>query len=183
MKVVLQVLADPWRGNHHGNMVSRQDRRITDARELQNLWRADGTRAQHDLPGHANHMTFIVALDLRAATHGVAAGTLLEQEPRDLSLGPDGEISTRLLDRIQKRLRCIPPPSAALVDFEISDPSVVATVEVLDCRDSRLRCGKRECVKNVPAQTLLLNSPLAAVAVQRLMPLMLELPPKVFPRG
>src|SRR5690348_7230546 len=89
-------------------------------------------------------------------------------------------------DRLQKTPRRRPAPPTPLVDVEIADALVVAGVEVADRGDAVLDRRAPERLKDLPRQPLLLDAPLAALAVLLALDEMIDVPaeerPHVVPR-
>jgi len=67
--------------------------------------------------------------------------------------------------RIEEAAHCAPAGAAFLIDLELADAEVIAAVEVFGHRNARFRGSFGETVKDVPAQALLLDPPLAAAAM------------------
>src|SRR2546427_525055 len=103
-------------------------------------------------------------LRLSAYSKAIAA---LKQPATHLRAGPDREVGTLLANRSKEGFRGIPAPTAALVDFEVADAVVVATVEVLRRRNACLLRRLGEGIEHLPAQALLLNAPFPARTMQR----------------
>ena len=63
-------------------------------------------------------------------------------------------------------LRRVPAPAGGLIHFEIIDPLVAATIEVVGTRYPGLLRRLDEIVEHRPFQALMLDTPLTAVAVK-----------------
>jgi CRISPR-associated endonuclease/helicase Cas3 len=80
---------------------------------------------------------------------------------------PDREVGS-MARRAQKGFGGVPAPTRFLVDFEITHPGVVASVEVVGPGHARLDRRFGERFQHVPAQALLFNPPFTAAAMKRL---------------
>ena len=163
LQMVLQVLADAGQRMLHRNAVRLQQGGRPDARQLQQLRRADGAAGEQHLARGACHQRRTTALRLRLDAHGAQRTVViaLEQHTRDMRTGPHLQVGP-LLRRAQKGLGRIPADAGALVDLEIADTLVVAAVEVFRGRDAGLLRGLRERIEDLPRQPLLLDAPFAA---------------------
>ena len=162
--MVLQV------GTYSGQVVHRRDAAfaqqvgVANAREFEDLHRADAARAQNDLArgAHLDHLGARPHLHANAAL--AAVGLLLDQQLADLSLGPQLEVRPSVTGRAQKGLGGIPAPALFLVDLEIAHALVIAPVEVIGGRDASLLSGLGKGVEHVPAQALPVYPPFTARA-------------------
>ena len=143
-----------------------------DARELQDLRRADAAGAQDHLARRRGRHHLLAVPDLRAGAALVAVGRGFEHQLGHLRGGPEFEVRASVAGRAQEGLGGVPAPAGALVDLEIAHTLVVAAVEVVGGRNAGLLRGLRKGVEHIPAQALLLDAPFTAglVVAQHLAP-------------
>ncbi len=165
--MVLQIGAHARQVDQRRDAVLLQQRRRPHARELQDLRRTDGARAEQHLAGSVRRDFFLARphFDAGAALATVRRG--VEQQASDVGAIPEFEVRAAIAGRAQKGLGRVPAPAAFLVDLEIAHALVAAAVEVVGGGNARLLRRLREGIEDVPAQTLLFHSTFAAVAVQR----------------
>jgi hypothetical protein len=164
LQMVLQVLAHAGQVVAHGNALALQQRARPYARQLQDLRRVDGARAQQHLLAclHIDHLR--AGPHLGAAAAQPTTGQWLEQQPADLGMRPQLEIGAAIAGGPQKGLGRVPAQPALLVDLEIAHALVAAAVEVLGGGNAGLLGGLGKGVQDVPAQALALHAPFAAAA-------------------
>ena len=136
--MVLQIAAYAGQVDHRRDAVLLQKRGRANARQLQNLRRANAAGAQHDFtPGMRRHHLMAVP-HLYPLAPLAAVGQGFEDQAADLRRGPQLEIRAGVAGRAQKSLGRVPAPALALVHFEIANALVVAAVEVIGGRDAGL---------------------------------------------
>ena len=99
---------------------------------------------------------------LRARASPAAIGKSGDDEAGYVSAGPHLKVGPAVTGRAQKGFRGVPAPTVLLIDLEVPHAFIAAAIEIAAARNTGLRCGLRERIENVPAQPLLLDSPLAA---------------------
>ena len=103
--------------------------------------------------------------DAVLAVAQACGATTLEQNALDMRAGHEMQVRP-LEDRLQKRRRRAPAPSATLVDLEIAGAFVVALIEVGDLRNADLDPGLAHGVENWPGDARALDPPFAARPMQ-----------------
>ena len=164
LQMVLQVFSHPGQGVFQGDPLGLQHLAPPDAGQLEKLRRTDRARRKNHLAAHRGRGIGAIEPELHAGDlflavdrrHGQLLGLGVGRHRQVLAMG----------DRLQETFRGIPAHPPALVDLEIANAFVVAAVEIAAFGDPRLLGGIGEGVKNLPAQTLFLDPPLAALAMQ-----------------
>jgi hypothetical protein len=174
--VVVQIGADAGRVPDHVDAALAQQLNGTDARQLQDLRRADRAGREYhfaaraevlrrpagETHGDANRARRAVvpvsehALDERARAHG---------EVRALQRGP------------QKRLGRAPAAAAALIHLEIGIAEVIPAIELRDLRDAALLGGVAPGVEHIPAHAALLDAQLAVRSMKLVRAVLVALRP------
>ena len=160
LQMVLQVLADAGRSADQVAAERSDDLRAADARQFEQLRRADRPGGEHDFAAGAR-----LAAD---AVDGVAhadRAPAVENQPLDMRAGDDAQVRA-VEDRFEEAARRAPPPSAPLVDVEIVGAFVVAAVEVVDLGDADLGRRVAHRVEDRPRHARPFDPPFAARAVQ-----------------
>ena len=166
LQMVLQVGADTRQLVHGLHATGLQLRARADARQLQDLHRADRPGAEDDFAARHGFDAAAVLHRLDAAAARCAVGIAFDQQARHLRTAPQREVGALCADRPQEGLGRVPAPAALLVDLEVTDAFVVAAVEILARRHAGLACRQRPGIEDVPAQALFLDAPFTARAMQ-----------------
>ena len=148
LQMVLQVGAHAGQVLFDLDAVLLQQRRRPDARELQDLRRADAAGAQQHLAAQPARVARGQGLDaLTPAPHFhagaalAAVGLFFNQQLAHLRAGPHLEVGPAKAGRAQKGFGRVPAKTAFLVDLEIAHAFVVAAIEVFGGRNAGLlRC-------------------------------------------
>src|SRR5437660_2117375 len=159
--MILQVRAHAGAIERHRNAELAQLLRRADAREQQELRRADRAGGEHDLAAATRLLGDAVAAPAHA--RGAAA---VEDYGFDQTIGQKPQVRPPER-RLEKAARRRPAPPTPLVDVEIGAAFVVAAVEVLDRRNADLRGRGAHRVGEVPAYARRLDAPFAARRVTR----------------
>ena len=167
--MVLQIGAHAGQVLFNFNAVLLEQRCRSDARELQDLRRADAAGAQQNFAAQPARVArgqrldaLATAPDLNARAALAAIVLFFNDQAAHLRAGPHFKVGPAKAGRAQKGFGRVPAKAAFLVDFEIAHTFVVAGVEVVSRRNSGLLRRQREGVQNVPAQALLFHAPFAA---------------------
>ncbi len=158
--MVLEILADARQVVRDRDAVLLQERARADARELEDLRRADRAGGEDRLDARGGELGFAPAHELDAG--GAPA---VEAHPLDERIGHDGEVRP-VHGRLEEALRRAPPHAAALVHLEEPGAVVVAAVEVVGPRNAGLDHCLPERVQDLPGEALPLDAPLAARTVE-----------------
>src|SRR5262249_55011846 len=156
LQVILQVLPDTARIEHHRDAVALQVSRRPDARQHENVRRSNGARRQDDLAaaaGAAHHAVLAPAQADRAAAvelHRLDQATELQPEVRPTQ------------DGLEEAARGRPAPAALLAHVILRRALVVAGIELVDRGDSSLGGRLAEGVENGKLHALPLDPALAA---------------------
>ena len=170
LQVVLQVLADARELVRHLDAERLQHRARPDARELQDLRRADGAGRQDHLARRLERAPLpVLAHD--QPRHALA----VEHQPLDHGVRLDRQIAP-VQHGAQEALGGVPADARLLVDVEVAAALVVAAIEILDLGDAGFRRRVAEGVQDLPADARLLDAPLAAARVQVLEGVLRERP-------
>src|SRR5215831_15397033 len=128
LQVILQVLADAREIADDRDIQFAQERRTTDAGELQKLRALDRPRGENDLASGSDSLRLAVSLvlDTRCAR-------AIESESRDVCIRLDGQI--RSVDRRPEVCdRGAAPPSMAREELVVADAFLSLAVEVVGTR-------------------------------------------------
>src|SRR5690606_3669604 len=150
----------------YGYAVPLQQGGRPDARQLQQLWRADAACAQYHLFVRLDQHFLPTTTKPDALARQAAVVLPFDVQADHLGLRPKREIGARHAGGPQKGLGGVPAPAALLVDLEVAYAFIAALVEVVGGGNARLLGRLGEGVKDVPVQALLFYPPLAAIAVQ-----------------
>ena len=99
--------------------------------------------------------------NLHADAALAAIGLRLQEQLRHLGRGPHLEVGPGVTGRAQESLGGTPAPAFTLVHLKVADTLVVATVEVIGGSNAGLLRSLCKGIEHVPAQALLLDTPLA----------------------
>ena len=157
LQVVVQVLPDAGQVAEHVDAALLQQGAGADARQLQDLRRADGAGGQDHLAPRRQPLAG-QQLDPGCARAGAVR---FDRDAPHLRVGPHGQVRP-LPDRAQERLDAAPAPAAALVHLEVGVAEVVAPVELGDLRNPALLGGVPPGVEDLPAHAPLFDPHLAA---------------------
>src|SRR5207302_5589992 len=160
LQMVLQVLADAGLVEHDRYAELLRAGGGPDAREQQDLRRADRARRQDDLAPAAR----LARLAVLAPAHARRA-LAVERNAFDQASGLEPQVRP-MQHRLEKAARRRPAPAALLVHMEVAGALVVAAVEIIDRLDARLRGGGAEIFEQIPAHARLLDAPFAANRVR-----------------
>src|SRR5690606_4712295 len=183
LEMVVQVLADARQVVHDGDATLGEQRARADARQLQQLRRADRSGRKHDLAARRDALRLAgrraaaragapLAADeprLGAEAHVDGARTphavaLLDDDALDERVRRDGQVRPRER-RAQEGLRRAPAHAAALVHLKVRRAGIVAAIEFVDLGYAALGRRFAPCVEYRPAHAALLDAQLAARAV------------------
>src|SRR5262249_36575115 len=159
LQVVLQVFADAVKRVPHLDAERLQHRAGADARELQDLRRADSAGRQDDLAG-CHESARLAVLAQAQASYPLA----VEDQLFDLRVRLDHEVAA-MAHGAQKALRGVPADAGLLVDVEVAATLVIAAVEVVHLRNARLLGRVAKGIEDLPADARGLDAPLATARV------------------
>ncbi len=151
LQMVVQVRADARRIGDDVDAVSAQQLGRADARELQNLRRADRASREQHLAPRAQRVRARACEARDDARRTLAAVARFDEHALDERARAHGEIRT-LQHRPQERLRRAPPHAAALIHLKVRVAEIVAAIELRDLRDAALLRRVAPCVENLPAR-------------------------------
>ena len=169
LQMVLQIGAHAGQVLFNFNAVLLEQRCRTDARELQDLRRADAAGAQQNFAAQPARVprgqrldALATAPDLNARAALAAIVLFFNDQAAHLRAGPHLEVGPAKAGRAQESFGRVPAKAFFLIHLEITHTFVVAGVEVVSRRNAGLLRRQREGVQNVPAQALLFHAPFAA---------------------
>src|SRR5215203_2965768 len=145
LEAVLEILADAGQVPDRPDAEAGEPLGVADARQLEDLRRADGAGGKDHLAGGAGEMALAVAPEQDAGR-----APALENRALDLDAGLEPEIGP-VQHRLEEAPRRAPAPAALLVDLEVGRALVVAGVEVFDRRDAGRRRRRADGVEDLPA--------------------------------
>src|SRR5208282_4928297 len=131
LQVILQVRPDARCVDDDLDSVPTQQVGRTDARKLQDLRRADTAGAQDHFACRLWRHHLAAVPYLRARTSRAAVGSGCNDDARYLRVGPQLEVGSSVTGRSQKSLRGVPAPAVFLIDFEVADAFVAATIKIV----------------------------------------------------
>src|SRR5262245_61510060 len=136
----------------HRDSVLAQQRRRTDAGQLQELRRTDGARRE-------NHFTLGLGILLFIAVPELETDRALAVEAQDLGMGICEDVQVWPRHRgAQKRLRGRPAPAIADRALEITDALVVPGIVVVCFRDTVVDRGALPGLDDLPALAIILHA-------------------------
>jgi hypothetical protein len=160
LQMVLQVFSDAFEGLLHGNTQAREQGTGPDAGQLEDLWRADGTRSHDNAPaGPGRQRLASRRLPLHSAAPQKSVAVPVHQQATNMGPRDNTQVGSASR-RTQESLGRVPSHTRTLVDFEIADTFVAAGIEVIRGGYAGLLRGLLERRQDVPAQALLLHAPL-----------------------
>ena len=158
--MVLQIFADALQFVHNRRAGSRQDVAAPDARQFENLRRADGAGGKNDFT--ARFRLDDLSFAHIAQSDGALAG---EHDAFDLRARDHSQIGT-IENRLQKTARRAPAAAGFLVHLKIGGAEIVAGIEIPHFRNADFGGGFENGVENLPAGARLLDAPFSARAMK-----------------
>ena len=157
LQMILQIRTDTGLVDHDIHAVVAQHLGRTDARQVQQMRRADGSRRNNHLGSGfgSKHLTRGVAI-AHAGGAALFDGDFFHQNPR--LHDKVGAVQHGL----QKAARRAVAAAVFLVDVEIGAAVVVAGVEILDAGNTGLFGGIDEAVEQIPLYARRFDAPFAA---------------------
>ena len=146
---------------HRNAMLVQQGAR-TNARQLQQLRRANTAGTQNHLGARRGGDDLVATVDGHASAAQTTVGQRFQHQRGHLGRGPHLKIGPGITGGAQKGLGCVPAPARFLIDLKVRDTLVVATVEIGGGRHTGLLRRLSKGIQNVPAHAGLLDAPLAA---------------------
>src|SRR5579863_403939 len=98
---------------------------------------------------------------VRSGALPAPVGLYFDNDACYLSVGPHFEIRPAVTNRPQKGLRAVPAPTAFLIDLEVANAFVVASIKIGRTWNTGFLRSPRERVENIPSKSLPFDTPLA----------------------